>query len=130
MILVDTSVSVDYTRSKGTDPKLNQLFATSSISACGIVRAEILAGARNPTEWVSLKRLLDGFKQVHTQEPFWDAVGDNAVVLRRAGVNVPFQDIVIATIAIETIHELWTRDGHFVLVQQHLPALRLFAEPP
>ena len=43
---------------------------------------------------------------------------------------MPFPDAVIASVAIANGIELWTRDRHFTLVQQLLPALKLFPEPP
>jgi hypothetical protein len=47
-----------------------------------------------------------------------------------SGVNVPFADALLATLAIEGHHELWSRDAHFALMQRALPALKLFQEPP
>ena len=45
-------------------------------------------------------------------------------------MTVPFPDAVVATLAIANNLELWTRDAHFTLIQQWLPALKLFQEPP
>ena len=50
--------------------------------------------------------------------------------LRRAGVTVPFTDVVIAQVAIASDLELWTRDNDFTHIQRILPQLRLFAESP
>ena len=47
----------------------------------------------------------------------------NPRILRAAGISVPFQDVVIATVAIANGVELWTRDQQFALIQQVLPAL-------
>ena len=47
-----------------------------------------------------------------------------------AGVTVPFPDVVLVTLAIDSGVELWTRDKHFALMQTVLPALKLFQEPP
>jgi predicted nucleic acid-binding protein len=48
MILLDSTVVIDYTR--GKDPKLQTLFATLTLGVCGIVRAEVLAGARSAAD--------------------------------------------------------------------------------
>lgn len=51
-------------------------------------------------------------------------------LLRTNGVTVPYQDVVIATVAIENDLELWTRDGQYTLIRNVLPGLKLFQEPP
>jgi predicted nucleic acid-binding protein len=128
MILIDTSVLIDYLRSK--DPALWTKIQTHDSAICGIVRVEILAGARNPGDRARLLLMFDSLQQATTSELIWNSVGDHAAQLRSQGVNVPLADIVIATLAIDHNVELWTRDGHFANVQRVLPALRLFHEPP
>jgi predicted nucleic acid-binding protein len=128
VILLDSSVIFDHTR--GTDPRLAGFFKTLPIGVCGVVRAEVLHGARNPANRVALLALLNQFAQIPTPETCWDAVGDNLAVLRSNGVTVPFADAILATIALIGGHELWTRDTHFALIQKWLPTLKLFVEPP
>jgi predicted nucleic acid-binding protein len=128
MILLDSSVVFDHTR--GRDPRLAAHFSTFPVAVCGVVRAEVLCGARHPADRAALIRLLDSLAQVPTPEPIWDVVGDTLATLRTNGVTVPFPDAVLATLAIINDLELWTRDTHFALVQRHLPALKLFPEPP
>lgn len=129
MILVDTGVLIDYARNPG-DPKLGSLFRTLPLAICGVVRAELLHGSRNPRDRTRLVVLLDSFIQLPIPDGIWDGVGDNLNALRVGGVTIPFPDAVIATVAITNDIELWTRDGHFTLVQGVLPVLKLFAEPP
>jgi predicted nucleic acid-binding protein len=122
MILVDTSVLIDYSRNPG-DPKLGMLFRTLPLAICGIMRAELLHGSRNPRDRARLLLLLDSLSQLPIPEPLWDTVGDNLATLRAGGVTIPFPDAVIVTVAITNNIELWTRDSHFTLVQATLPAL-------
>src|SRR5438105_15847794 len=124
MILADSTVVIDFVRSK--DPKMLHIIVTSSAAICGITRAEVLNGARNPAHRAKLITDLSVFGQVVIPEPLWDDVGDNLSLLRRKGVNVPFQDVVIATVAIANDIELWNRDKQFLLIQIVLPQLRLF----
>ena len=55
MILIDSCVIFDHTR--GTDPKLAALFKTLQVGVCGVVRAEVLHGARNPANRAALPEL-------------------------------------------------------------------------
>lgn len=128
MILIDSCVIFDHLR--GKNPRLAVHFKTLPTAVCGVVRAEVLHGARNPADHAKLLALLNRFAQIFTPENIWDLVGDNLAILRAAGTTIPFPDAVLATIAIAGDHELWSRDAHFAQIQRSLPSLRLFVEPP
>jgi predicted nucleic acid-binding protein len=128
MILVDANVVIAYI--KKPDPKVLGLFQTHQAAVCGITRAEVLHGARNPADRQRLIQELNVFAQITIPDSLWDAVGDALAALWAAGVTVPFPDTVLACVAIEYGIELWTRDQHFKLMQTVLPQLRLFQEPP
>ncbi|MFL5241338.1 MAG: PIN domain-containing protein [Gemmataceae bacterium] len=128
MILVDTSVIIDYVR--GKDPKLAGLLPQVSGAVCGIVRAELLCGARDPSHRSNLLTLLSTFSQLPLLESLWDKVGDNLATLRLQGITVPFPDTVIVTLGIENDLEVWARDRQFPLMQKALQSLKLFQEPP
>jgi predicted nucleic acid-binding protein len=128
VILVDTSVVIDYVRT--SDPKLIALFQTHNAAICGVTRAEVLWGTRDSRHRTSLHSALNSFIQLSVPESLWDEIGDSLAALRRSGITVPFQDVVIATIAISNDIELWTRDNQFKLIQTVLLQLRLFVEPP
>ncbi len=128
MTLVDTSVMIDGLRRP--DPRLQALFASAQVALCGVTRAEVLHGARDAADLQRLMAALDIFPQIPFLERFWDAAGENLYALRRAGISVPFADVLIATIALEHDLELWTRDSQFRLIRNVLPGLKLFQEPP
>ena len=128
MILVDTSVLIDALRK--ADSKLQQLFIMHGAAICGVIRAEILYGARDSAHYGKLVSALASFPQVPIPEAYWDFIGRNLYLLRTSGVTVPYQDVVIATVAIQNDLELWTRDGQFLLIRNVLPGLKLFQEPP
>jgi predicted nucleic acid-binding protein len=127
MILVDSCVIFDYTR--GKDTRLLDYFRSLPAGICGITRAEVLHGTRSPSHRATLIALLNYFAQVRSPETIWDAVGDNLAILRRSGITVPIQDVILASIALEGGYEVWTRDAHFTAMQKFLPALKLFVEP-
>jgi len=126
--LVDTGVVIAYLRSG--DPALLGLFQSLPGPVCGTTRAEVLHGTRNPADRGRLGTVLDAFVQVPTPESVWDAVGDLVAALRAAGVTVPFNDAVIAAVAVAAGVGLWTRDAHFRLIQRVEPRLALFQGPP
>jgi predicted nucleic acid-binding protein len=128
VILADTSVVIDYVQ--GKDAKLARLISQHPVAVCGIVRAELLCGARDPAHGANLLVLLATFAQLSIPEAIWDIVGDNLAALRRRGITVPFPDALIATLGIENDIEVWARDPHFPMMQRALPQLRLFQEPP
>jgi predicted nucleic acid-binding protein len=100
MILVDTSVVIDCAR--GKDSKLIALLPTLPVAVCGIVRTEVLCGARDAKHWADLLTVLGAFNQIATAGPIWDKAGDNLAALRAKGITVPLPDAVIATLGIES----------------------------
>ena len=84
MILVDTSVVIDYIQ--GKDAKLMVLLPTLPVAICGIVRAELLHGARHPKHRADMLTLLSTFSQLTIAESIWDSVGDNLAALRASGL--------------------------------------------
>jgi len=128
VILVDTSVVIDYTR--GQDARLVALLPTLSVATCGVVRAELLSGARDPKHRATIASLMATFQHIPIPEWLWDKIGDNLAALRVSGITVPLPDVVIATVGIENDIEVWARDAHFSRMQSVLPRLKLFQEPP
>lgn len=128
MILVDSSVIIDFLR--GKDAKLRGLIISNPVAVCGLARAEVLCGARDAKHRASLLGQLASFHQLIFPEPLWDALGDNLAALRLSGFTFPFPDVAIATLGIHEGIEVWARDRHFADIQKVLPALKLFQEPP
>lgn len=86
--------------------------------------------ARNAADYGRILGALAVLPPVSIAESLWEKVGGNLFHWRTSGITVPFQDAVIAAVAIENGIESWTRDRQFAMIQRVLPALRLFAEPP
>lgn len=128
MLLVDTSVVIDFTRN--ADPAMLAIFQREDATITGIIRAEVLHGTRDPRHRARLIAALDAFRQENIPPALWDQVGDDLAFLRGKGISVPFNDVAIAVLAIHLGVELWTRDQQFTLIQSVLPALRLFQASP
>ena len=127
MILLDTSVIVDYLRSP-TD-RMRRLFLENGSAICGVTRAELLYGAKREDDLLRIMTALAAFRPLDIPESVWSNLGEHLFALRSHGITVPFQDALLATVAIYHQVELWTRDAHFKMMQPVLPALRLFVEP-
>src|SRR5436190_8673609 len=110
MILVDASVLIYFLRTK--DAKIDSWLRSLPVAICGVTRAEILAGARNPTDRQKLMTFLQPFRHLTILEAAWDQVGDNLAALYAKGISVPFPDAVLATLGIENAIEVWARDPH------------------
>ncbi|MEX2174930.1 MAG: PIN domain-containing protein [Pirellulaceae bacterium] len=128
MILVDTTVVVAYLRSG--EARLLSAFAAHNAAICGVTRAEILHGIRQPADHPRFVAALDAFAQVSLPEGLWDQTGLHLAALRRAGISMPLADVIIATLAMHLDVELWSRDQHHLMLQSAVPQLRLFEEPP
>ncbi len=128
MTLADACIVIDYQR--GKDARLVALADSLPLAVCGSTRSEVLAGARSDADRADTAALLDTFHQQPTPEAVWDKVGDHLARLRAAGLKVPFPDVVLAGLGIHLNVEVWSRDGHFPLMQAVLPGLRLFQELP
>ena len=74
--------------------------------------------------------MLSRFQRVPTPEPVWLLLADHLAMLRRAGLAVPYPDVLLATVGVHHDIEVWARDHHFPMMRTVIPALRLFAEPP
>jgi predicted nucleic acid-binding protein len=128
MILADTSVIIAFLRT--ADPKLLAILKQQGAVVCGITRAEVLYGVRNPGDVARFTAALNPLPLAPIPDSLWDTVGLNLAALRSAGLPMSLADVTIASLAIQLGVELWARDQHFPLIQTVLPSLRLFAEPP
>lgn len=127
MILLDSSILIPYIRTPA-EPVRRRL-ANDDVFIRGVTRAEVLHGSRSDAAATAFLRILDGIPLLEMTNSDWDAVGLNMAVMRRNGLIVPFQDAVVATIAVRADYELWCNDRHFVLMQGFFPALRLSTDP-
>jgi hypothetical protein len=124
MILLDASVIVDLWR-KPTD-RVREILESNYPYVAGVTRAELMRGARDPSDLMNVEGALADFSNLPTKEATWLQLGRNVYALRRAGISVPFQDVLLATLAIQNRLEVWTYDAHFQMMQRVLTDLKLF----
>jgi predicted nucleic acid-binding protein len=124
MIVVDTTVWIDFFRARDTDQttKLRQLIGRELILIGDIVLVEILQSVRDDAEAARVERAL----RVHRVEPMLSGVlapkvAANYRLLRAKGITVRKTiDMVIGTFCIEGRHGLLHSDRDFDPMEDHL----------
>lgn len=125
MILVDTNIIVDFWRKPTA--ALRKVFLEETVAICGITKAELMHGARSEKDLLTISEALSDFEYIPLDESIWDEVGKLLYRLRKSGITVPFQDIVLCALALKYNLLLWTNDKHFALIKMEIEYLRLFS---
>jgi predicted nucleic acid-binding protein len=125
LFLLDTSVWIDVLPPGGTNVNLRDrvgaLLAADRVAITGMVRMELLGGARTDWEWDQLNEHVSALHQLPVENDTWQEAAWMGFQLRRQGVTVPFTDLIIGAVAIGTDSVLLHRDRHFDMMAQHLP---------
>ena len=124
MILADSNILIDYYRDRNS--KLAKKIDSMSLAICGIIKAEILHGAKNSEETDNLLASFSTFDLLHIDEYDYEGAGFILQTLRENGLSVPFTDVMIAFCAMKYDAQLWTNDGHFRLIQGLYPELSFY----
>ena len=99
MILADTTVAIDYERSRSS--RLNQIIQTHAAAVCGITVAEMFAGVRTAKDEARCLAALADFQRLPIPDALWETTGRYQSLLLSRGVTVQLADTAIATLAIE-----------------------------
>ena len=126
MILADTNVIIDFWNSPTA--KAKKIFSENDIAICGVIKTELLRGSKTDDEFVQIETSLESCYYLNFSERDWVALAKQFITLKENGLTVPFQDAMIAYLAIKYDCEIWTNDKHFKLMKTVLPTLRLYLE--
>lgn len=116
MVLVDSSIWIEAARRDGdlsAKVGLESLLAEYEAVLCAPVRLEVLGGARKNER----ERLEHGFSclpYLQVLDKDWRTAVENAWTLRDAGLSVPWNDVLIATLAVRSAMRVYAKDKHFV----------------
>ncbi|QTQ15613.1 PIN domain-containing protein [Treponema parvum] len=125
MVLVDTSVWIEYFRGSARSAVLKELIHNNTLCINNLVLAELLPFINLKKEY-ALKRLLLAIKRVEL-EIDWDEIIDMQTRNLSHGINkVGIPDLIIAQNAINNNLFLFSFDKHFSLMRD-LFALKIFA---
>ena len=125
--LLDTNVCIAFLngRDKGVRDKLLAM-DPESVRLCSVVRAELLYGARNSDHVDANLGRLNEFLSAFESLPFDDACADHYGIvraqLRRGGLTIGPNDLLIAAIALANDQALITRNQQEF---HRIPGLRL-----
>ena len=125
MILVDTNVIIDFW-DKPTDEVKNVL-EENDIAICGVIKTELLRGSNSEKQFSQMEEALNDFTYLSFSEKDWISLANQFITLKKNGLALPFQDAMIAYLAMKNNCEVWTNDKHFKLMQVVLPELKLFS---
>ena len=121
MILVDTSAWIEFLRNTGSTvcALVDDLLARE-VAICDAVRMEVLAGARDESHLLSLRRLLARASVI----PTWATDYEDAAALyrrcRRQGETVrKLMDCLIASVAIRAGVAVLHDDADFEVIARH-----------
>lgn len=130
-LIIDTSAWIEAFRPQGdralVDP-VKALITSGRVILPGIIKAELLRGARDKKEFTKFRDLLEGLTYLGVGEDFWERLSEFSFGLYRKGVVVPLTDTYIALLCIENSLPLLHRDKHFEFIAQKT-SLRIFPLP-
>jgi predicted nucleic acid-binding protein len=119
MVLVDSSIWIEAGRKAGdiaVKVGLEGLLEEYEAALCSVVRLEVLGGARpeDRRRWEAAFGVLP-FQSV--DERTWIMAVRHGWRLRDAGVAVPWNDLLLASLSIELGWRIYARDRHFNQMQ-------------
>jgi len=125
LYLVDTSVWLEVLPprrgAQALRDRVDELLAADVVATMGMVRLELLGGARSEEEWHRLSDLLSALHPLPVGDQHWEEAALMGFRLRRQGIAVPFTDLLIGAVAMSADAVLVHRDRHFDLIASHLP---------
>ena len=90
----------------------------------------LLRGSNSEKQFSQMDEALNDFTYLSFSEKDWISLAKKFITLKKNGLVVPFQDAMIAYLAIKNNCEVWTNDKHFKLMQVVLPELKRNKDKP
>jgi predicted nucleic acid-binding protein len=125
LFLVDTSIWLEVLPPGRNNQKIQEridgLLSGDLVAITGMVRLELLGGARSQAEWERLNEFLSALHQLPITEEHWQEAARIGFQLRRQGITVPFTDLLIGAVALKADVVLFHRDRHFDFIASQIP---------
>ena len=97
MILIDSNILIDYYRNRKSE--LAKKIDSMKIAICGVVKSEVLHGAKTNEELDNILSSFTTFDLLPIDEYDFEGVGLILKNLRENGVTVPLTDVMIVLCA-------------------------------
>ena len=115
--LIDTSIWIPAFRRNGppvVKSRVDTLIADNQAAINGVIKAELLQGAKNDQEFHRIQINLDSLHFLNSID--WNRVGEIAYQLRKRGTSIPLPDVMIAVQAELSECILLHADSHFDVI--------------
>ena len=129
LVLVDTSAWIDFFQDESSPygAVVDALLQEDLVCTTGLVRAEIIPGARTKKEFNQLMDYFDALPLLSDPAGMWDEVINAQRKLKSRGVNgVGIPDLIIAVTAMVNDAAVFSKDHHFDLMEKAL-GLEMFS---
>lgn len=117
-ILPDTCAWIDFFRGRQTPlaEALGDSLMRVEVVTCGVVLYELIQGIKAQSEEVLVQNAFQALLHLEMTRELWISAGRLSAQLRSSGHTLPFSDIVIASIALDSGSAILTIDRHFEAV--------------
>lgn len=120
MVMIDTSAWVEFFRRDGdlrVKMAVKGLLDEYEGALCGPVEMEFLGGARE-NEMPRIKKWFDLIPYVRNDLKIWREAARNFAKLNAQGFKIPWNDILIGTIAKSQSVKVYAKDKHFDMMAE------------
>ena len=124
MVLVDSSVWIEYFKGNESALPLNELIDSNNLCINDLILAELLPSINQKNE-VDLKELLLAIEKIDIEIEWHQIIAMQTLNLKKGINRVGISDLIIAQNAIENDLELYAFDKHFTLMSG-LHELKMF----
>jgi len=127
-ILVDSSIWIEFFRRPDSPASLalDYLLAHRLVCTAGLIKAEVVPGARSQRDFWRLRSLFDALPFAPERDGFWSHLIRFRRRLQTKGIiGIGIPDLIVATVAIQNRKLVFTADEDFARMVPHVP-VRLF----
>jgi predicted nucleic acid-binding protein len=124
MVMVDTSVWIEFFRRSGTDTaqRIFDLLEAGRVVVCGPILTELIQGIKTEKEKQAVLIDLEALPLIEPDRDDWIATGWMQNELLKKGITLPLTDALIARLCIRHGFLIFSLDQHF----RHFSRLRKF----
>lgn len=121
MILIDTSVWIEYFRDRQADltHQVEALLAQRKARSFTLINAELTRGCLSLKEVHIIDNTIGQIPSFAIPDAFWKKIALFSFHLARKGLTVSLIDAAIAYVAIENKASLYTLDKDFIRIAKH-----------